>query len=105
MSRTCRSLSYLLLVAVVSLASVGCSGSAAVSKPQSGAGAAAQAATPAEQLARTKCTMCHTFDRVTQAKKDAAGWQETVDRMVANGLVVSPAEKQEILGYLTTKDN
>ena len=68
-----------------------------------GSAAPAQPATPAEQLARTKCTMCHTYDRVASAKKDAAGWQATIDRMVVNGLVVTPEEKQEILDYLTSQ--
>ena len=58
------------------------------------------AGSSAADLTRTKCTMCHTYDRVEGAQKDAAGWAATVDRMVELGLVVTPDEKQAILDYL-----
>jgi cytochrome c2 len=53
-----------------------------------------------EQLARTKCTMCHTYDRVEQANKSAAEWESTIDRMVGHGLVVSEEERATITDYL-----
>lgn len=55
------------------------------------------------QLVETKCSMCHSLDRVTSANYDKAGWEETVTRMEKNGLVVSPEEKQAIIESLSAQ--
>ena len=67
-------------------------------------GEATTGASPGESLARTKCTMCHSYDRVEQADKDRAGWEQTIDRMVENGLVVSAEEREQITDYLVERD-
>jgi len=95
----------LLTVALVAmlLVVIGCQ-----SAGQTGTGSQ-DSATPSEgssgeALAQTKCTMCHPYDRVEQAQKDRAGWEETIDRMVQNGLVVTPDERQQITDYLVERD-
>ena len=58
------------------------------------------AASEPEALVQRRCSVCHTLDRVNQAKKDEAGWNATVDRMRAKGAVVSQAEHERIVEYL-----
>lgn len=57
-----------------------------------------------EALVQSKCSMCHTLDRVNSAKYDEAKWTETVERMVKNGAVLTAEEKAEIIAYLTARD-
>jgi hypothetical protein len=45
--------------------------------------------------------MCHTIDRISQAQKDRAGWEQTVARMRGKGAVVTDAEAAQIVDYLT----
>lgn len=56
-----------------------------------------------QSLTETKCTLCHSYDRVESANYDEAGWAELVGRMQQNGLVISEEEKTRILGYLSAK--
>ena len=61
------------------------------------------AASEGEELAKTKCTMCHTYDRIEQASKSSAEWESTIDRMVDHGLVVSDEERAAITEYLANE--
>jgi hypothetical protein len=54
---------------------------------------------PAELL-QEKCTTCHNLDRVKRTRKDKAGWDKIVDRMIRNGAKISEAERQELSEYL-----
>jgi len=67
-------------------------------------GAQPTASSPAEALVQTKCSACHTLDRVEAADYDRATWESTVSRMEVNGLVISDDEKQEIVDYLAERD-
>jgi len=58
-------------------------------------------ADPAKSLVDSKCAMCHTLDRVYTVTKTQAEWETTLDRMKANGLVVTDAEYASILEYLS----
>lgn len=51
-------------------------------------------------LVESKCSGCHTLDRVWAANKDAGQWESTVRRMEANGLQVTDDERVVIVGYL-----
>jgi hypothetical protein len=51
-------------------------------------------------LVNEKCQQCHSLDRVTSARKDAAGWETTVSRMMGNGLKLTDAEKAAVIDYL-----
>jgi cytochrome c5 len=65
--------------------------------------------TPAEdsggdaEFVRTKCTMCHDYDRVSGASYDEAGWADVVTRMQGNGLVVTEEEKTRIIDFLAAQ--
>ncbi|RMG61195.1 MAG: hypothetical protein D6713_00875 [Deltaproteobacteria bacterium] len=52
-------------------------------------------------LVERVCTACHTLDRVNKAKKDRAGWESTVDRMIKMGAQVTEEQKQVIVDYLS----
>lgn len=51
-------------------------------------------------LMEARCTKCHSLDRVKAAKKDAAGWKTTVDRMVGRGAELSPEEAEVLVKFL-----
>lgn len=61
------------------------------------------AASEGETLVQRKCSMCHTLDRVNDAEKDRAQWEQTVSRMEVNGLVVTDEEKSLIIDYLSSR--
>ena len=65
------------------------------------AGAQAQQAERGEQLMNATCTGCHDVRVIQTAAKDAAGWLETVDTMIANGAEIkSDADKSTLVQYL-----
>ncbi len=94
-------IALIITLALLAISVAGCSQPAQPTQPAASPGSGAASG---EQLAQTKCTMCHTYDRVEQAKKDEAGWNETMDRMVDHGLVVTAEEKAAILEYLVAGD-
>jgi mono/diheme cytochrome c family protein len=55
-----------------------------------------------EILIRT-CSACHPVSAVTQVRKSKSAWQETLERMVRGGAIVTPSEQDELLDYITTK--
>jgi cytochrome c5 len=54
-----------------------------------------------ETLLQERCTICHDLVRVTGAKKDRAGWEQTVDRMIGRGAQLNEAERVVLINYLT----
>ncbi len=52
-------------------------------------------------LVETRCSTCHTTDRIFAADKDAAGWASTVDRMIDYGAQLTPDERQTVIDYLS----
>jgi cytochrome c5 len=54
-------------------------------------------------LVESKCSGCHTLDRVWAASKDSAQWESTVRRMEANGLQISDDERVTIVAYLASQ--
>jgi len=54
-----------------------------------------------EKLTGDRCTRCHTAERFVKAKKAAADWKVTVDRMVGKGAKLSAGERQSVLDYLS----
>lgn len=63
----------------------------------------APVASEGETLVQNKCSMCHTLDRVNDAEKNRAEWEQTVSRMETNGLVVTEEEKSLIIDHLATR--
>lgn len=71
--------------------------------PDSGEGAEEPAGDSERTLVESKCSGCHTLDRVWAASYDAAGWESTVRRMEANGLQLSDDERATIVTYLAAQ--
>jgi cytochrome c5 len=61
---------------------------------------AASAALDGKTILETKCTACHSLDRVTSKKGTLSQWQSVVDRMVQNGAQLSADEKTTLTQYL-----
>lgn len=51
----------------------------------------------------SSCGECHGVDKVVNTKKDRAGWESTVSRMIAKGAAVNPEEKAALIEYLVNK--
>lgn len=75
--------------------------------PESGspppAPAAQEPADAGAALVERRCTMCHTTERVYSKDYDAEQWDDTIERMKRNGLVISDEEKQQIIEYLVSR--
>lgn len=55
---------------------------------------------PGRNVVVSKCSSCHATALIENEHHDADGWQDTVDKMVDRGLVVSDAERGQIVAYL-----
>ncbi len=61
----------------------------------------AQAPAPGgETLLMTRCSVCHSADRATRAKKTREQWEQTVTRMIGRGAELTEAEKTVLVDYL-----
>jgi len=80
----------------VLVAVIACLGVAGCAPTASTSGSGSEAAV----LVGRRCTVCHTMDRIDEAKLDESGWNSTIDRMRNNGAVVSEAEQKVIVDYL-----
>ena len=47
------------------------------------------------------CSTCHELDKSLSLKQDRAGWQRTVDKMVAFGMKTTDAEINTVVEYLS----
>jgi competence protein ComEA len=47
------------------------------------------------------CSTCHELDKSLSLKQDRAGWQRTVDKMIAFGLKTTDADIITVVDYLT----
>ena len=66
-----------------------------------GISAAGAADLSGERLTGDRCTRCHTAERFVKAKKAAADWKVTVDRMIGKGAKLSAGERQSVIDYLS----
>jgi competence protein ComEA len=67
----------------------------------SAGGAWAQAAeVPGKAEAARICIQCHEFERSVAPRQDRAGWQATMDKMVAVGAIGTQKEFDAIVDYL-----
>lgn len=56
---------------------------------------------PGRETVQTACMGCHELNRITfSGGYDREGWSQAVDRMVAVGAPLSPAQKTEVVAYL-----
>jgi hypothetical protein len=68
-----------------------------------GAGAVELPAGPNKDLVSRACSSCHDLDMVFEAAgQTREGWNGTIEEMTGYGLNVSPAERAQILEYLTS---
>ena len=51
-------------------------------------------------LMQSRCSVCHSTDRITSAHKTAADWKITVDRMISHGAQLNATEEQTLINYL-----
>lgn len=56
---------------------------------------------PGKAETQKLCANCHELDKSVSLKQDRAGWQRTVEKMVASGMKASDAEINTVLDYLT----
>jgi hypothetical protein len=103
MGRTAARISLATIGALLAATVAGCGGAGPASEP-SGETTGTSSSAAAEQLTMSKCTLCHSYQRVERANYDEQGWEETVDRMIGNGLVVTTDERAVIVEYLTATD-
>jgi hypothetical protein len=53
-----------------------------------------------QTLMQQRCSVCHSLDRVTSAQKTLDQWTVSVNRMIAHGAQLNPAEEQTLVAYL-----
>lgn len=60
---------------------------------------------PGEEVTMRACRICHGADRICAdiGKLDRAGWEKTVDRMIAGGASVTPEERVAVIDWLATR--
>ena len=89
------SILFLVALAGALLASCGSSSSPTPASTSSGG-----SASDGQTLMQTRCTVCHSSDRITTAHKTADQWKATVDHMISNGAQLSSQEEQTLINYL-----
>jgi cytochrome c5 len=89
------SILFVIVLAGVLLASCGSSSSPTPTTSSSGG-----STSDGQTLMQTRCTVCHTLDRITSAHKTADQWKATVDHMISNGAQLSAQEEQTLINYL-----
>lgn len=55
---------------------------------------------PGKALVASRCGTCHSLNNIENASYDKAGWQATVDRMVASGALLDDTQKEQVVEYL-----
>lgn len=56
---------------------------------------------PGKAETQKMCSTCHDLDKSLSLKQDRAGWQRTVEKMVAFGMKTTDAEINTVVEYLT----
>jgi rhodanese-related sulfurtransferase len=55
----------------------------------------------APKLIRERCIGCHKLKRVYKTRKDKAGWEKSVARMIRKGTKLDEAERQAVVEHLS----
>lgn len=60
---------------------------------------------PGEAVVMRACRICHGAERICAdiGKLDRAGWEKTVDRMIAGGASVTPGERTVVIDWLAAR--
>lgn len=56
-----------------------------------------------EALFEARCGVCHSTSIPKGARKTKPQWNESVERMMAKGVILSPEEKRALVNYLAEK--
>ena len=59
-----------------------------------------QTASEGFELMESRCTECHSLERVQNKSKTLEEWRNTVERMVVYGAVLNEAEQEILIEYL-----
>lgn len=51
-------------------------------------------------IIENQCAQCHSSNRIKQAPRSRDQWDQTVNRMISKGAVLSEAEKAALIDYL-----
>ena len=54
-----------------------------------------------EKLLKEQCSICHSLDRVTQARKTREEWDQYLTQMINLGAMLSEKQKRILVEYLT----
>jgi len=92
----------IIVVVLCAIIIAGCSSAAPATASSSSTSSSGTTTTVADgkTLLNSRCTTCHSVDRITSAKGTAAEWQQVVDLMVQRGAVLSAAEEKVLVQYL-----
>jgi len=71
-------------------------------KPRSAAGAQAAGDDQGKKIFEEKCLLCHEADLTEQQRLSRQGWTREVEKMIRWGAVVSDAEKEPLIDYLSS---
>jgi mono/diheme cytochrome c family protein len=71
-------------------------------KPRSAASAPAAGDDRGKQIFEEKCLLCHEADLTEQQRLSRQGWTREVEKMIRWGAVVSDAEKEQLIDYLSS---
>lgn len=55
---------------------------------------------PGKAETQKLCAQCHEMDRSIAPRQDRAGWQRTVDKMIAFGMKATDKELEAVMNYL-----
>ncbi len=60
----------------------------------------AEALAAGEKLVQERCSVCHSLSRIESKSASHDQWEQTVNRMIANGAQLNEEEKQLVIDYL-----
>ncbi len=89
-----------LFVVLLAILIVGCSSAATTAAPAAGSSGSETTAIDGKTLLETRCTVCHSLDRVQSKSGSADDWKSTVDKMIQNGAKISEEEAIVLVKYL-----
>jgi cytochrome c5 len=99
----------LLLTLLVGCSSTGSNSTApnnsssATTAPTSSSSGSSTTTQDGKTLLESRCTVCHSINKVTNNKGTADEWKRVVDDMIKRGAVLSADEKTVLLQYLAEK--
>jgi uncharacterized membrane protein len=54
-----------------------------------------------KDIIEKRCSVCHSTNRVYDAKKSKADWESTVARMISYGAQLNQDEREAVINYLS----